>query len=295
MKQYDASLKLWWCFCKSHQIDPYEASVPFILQFMNERFQNGASHGTLNTTRSALSLLIGPRIGADDRIKRFMKGVFRSKPPLPKYNVTWDPSAVLDYLATLYPNEEISLEMLTKKLVTLLALTTGHRVQTLSMIKLKNIKFENDGVLIYIPDMIKTSRRGTLQPTLHLKRFHQKIEICAVRTLESYMNVTRSMRNNVDNLILTFKKPYHRASTQSISRWIKLSLQAAGIDVTIFSAHSTRHASTSAAARSGVNIDAIRNAAGWSQNSNTFAKHYNRPLSQDPAVFSTTISGLTNK
>lgn len=158
MKQYDSSIKRWWCFCILNKINPYEASVPFILQFLNECFQNGASYGTLNTTRSALSLLMGPRIGSDDRLKRFMKGVFRSKPPLPKYNVTWDPAVVLEYLAGLYPNDDLSLEMLTKKLATLLALTSGHRVQTLSMIKVHRIRFENDGVLIHIPDIIKTSR-----------------------------------------------------------------------------------------------------------------------------------------
>lgn len=137
---------------------------------MSESFESGASYGTINTTRSALSLLISSKIGSDERIKRFMRGVYRTKPPAPKYNFTWDPGVVLIYLASLYPNEDISLDKLTKKVVTILALTTGHRVQTLSLINIKNIKITNDGIQIYIPDIIKTSKTGSLQPLLHLKK-----------------------------------------------------------------------------------------------------------------------------
>lgn len=276
-------------FCREHSLDTYEASIPYILSFLTKCYQNGASYGTINTTRSALSLLMGPKIGSDDRLKRFIKGIFRSRPPMPKYDRTWDPGIVLNYLAGCYPNEEVTLEKLTKKLVTILALTTGHRVQTLSMIKISNMKFTDSGVEIYIPGIIKTSRRGSIQPMFHLKTFTQKKEICPVKTIQSYIDQTSSIRNSTDELILTFKKPYRNASTQTISRWIKLMLKEAGIDVTIFTAHSTRHASTSAANRSGVSIDVIRKAAGWSQNSAIFARHYNRPINQDTSEFSSVI------
>lgn len=278
MKQYDSSLKQWWSFCTKNRLDPYEASVPYILTFLSKQFDEGASYGTLNSCRSALSLVLGPKIGTDDRIKRFLKGVYRSKPPKPKYNYTWNPAIVLNYLSTL-PLIDISLEMLTRKLVTLLALATGHRVQTLSLISLKNITFTSEKASIFIPDLIKTSKRGALQPLLQLPTFETKIEICPVRTLKSYIAVTNPLRKNQEKLILTFKKPHLPASTQSISRWIKKTLQEADIDVNIFTAHSTRHSSTSAALRSGINIDQIQKTAGWSESSSTFARHYNRPIS----------------
>lgn len=285
MKQYDTALKLWWKFCLEQTINPYQASIPYILKFLSERFNAGSSYGTINSTRSALSLLIGPRVGNDDRIKRFIKGVFRSKPPTPKYNVTWDPSQVLNYLALCYPNEDIGLKKLTRKLVTILALTTGHRVQTLSLIKLQNVKFVTNGIQIHIPDLIKTSKRGNLQPILHLREYDPRIEICPVNTIKSYIKMTAAHRCESGSLILTYKKPYHMASTQSISRWIKFTLEEAGIDITCFTAHSTRHAATSCAKRSGINIDQIQKTAGWSQNSVTFARFYNRPISEDPSEF----------
>lgn len=278
LKQYNTGLRLWWVFCNENNLDPYTGSIPYIITFLTNRFNAGASYGTLNSFRSALSLLIGPRVGTDDRLKRFLKGVFKLKPTKPKYNSTWDPSIVLNLLGTWYPNDTIGVDKLTRKLVTLLALTTGHRMQTLSVIKIDNICHNNIGITINITDIIKTSRHGTEQPTLRLPYYNHKPEICPVRTILSYIELTKQYRNDLKELILTYKKPYKQASTQSIGRWIKSTLKEAGIDTEIFSSHSTRHASTSAALRAGMTVDAIRKCAGWSENSAIFAQYYNRPL-----------------
>lgn len=64
-------------------------------------------------------------------------------------------------------------------------------------------------------------------------------------------------------LILTLRKPFHPASSQRISKWIKSAFVAGGVDLSRFSSYSTRHAATSAAARAGVSIEMIRRAAGW--------------------------------
>ncbi|XP_049880301.1 uncharacterized protein LOC126376797 [Pectinophora gossypiella] len=295
LKQYNSSLKLWWSFCYKYKVDPYQGSVPFILKFLSECFQRGSSYGSLNTTRSALSLVVGPKVGTDDRIKRFFKGLFRINPPKPKYNITWDPGQVLDYLAQKYPNESLPLEFLTKKLVTILALTSGHRVQTLSLIKVININFTTGGVQIKVPDNIKTSRKNSLQPILHLKSYINKVEICPVLTIKSYIEATKNVRKDSHNLIITYNKPHRSASTQSLSRWIKATLAEAGIDTSIFSSHSTRHAATSAASRAGINIDLIRKTAGWSSTSATFARFYDRPVSVDPAAFSEAVCDTTNR
>ncbi|KAJ8980421.1 hypothetical protein NQ317_018813 [Molorchus minor] len=58
-------------------------------------------------------------------------------------------------------------------------------------------------------------------------------------------------------------------------------LNRSGLDTSRFTAHSTRHASTSAAARKGVSYDTIRLAAGWTRRSSTFANFYDRPIIED--------------
>ena len=50
-----------------------------------------------------------------------------------------------------------------------------------------------------------------------------------------------------------------------------------GIDITIFTAHSTRSTSTSTADNIGLSIKDIQKAAGWSGDS-TFRKYYNLPV-----------------
>lgn len=73
----------------------------------------------------------------------------------------------------------------------------------------------------------------------------------------------RSSHN--DRLILIIKQPYHPASSRTIERWIKQILErwikqtitSLGIDTTVFSAHNTRHTTTSAAHRAGVSVDVI--------------------------------------
>lgn len=238
-------------------------------------FHKGAQYGTLNSYKAALSLIIVNDLSKDTRITRFLKGVFRLRPPLPKYNSTWNPNCVLDYLSTRYPNENLSLEELSKKCITLLALTTAHRVQTLSKINIKNIEHFIDKILIKIPDIIKTSRLGSKQPILALPYFRQRVEICPAKTLISYLDKSASVRKS-DSLFINCKKPHNPVTTQTLSRWIKSTLGASGVDVSTFTAHSTRHASTSRAHAAGVNIDLIRNTAGWSGNSSTFARFYNR-------------------
>ncbi|KAL4707035.1 hypothetical protein ACJJTC_014314 [Scirpophaga incertulas] len=144
IRQYDSCLKKWFHYCKSNNLDMYETSVPNLILFLTELFNNGAQFGTLNSCRSALSLISGKQIGDDDRVKRFFRGVFRLRPSLPKYSITWDTSIVLNFLSNWYPNFEINFENLTKKLITLLALITAHRMQTLSKVNISNIEQHPD-------------------------------------------------------------------------------------------------------------------------------------------------------
>lgn len=75
-----------------------------------------------------MSLAIAPNLGKNDQVKRYFKGVYNLTPSAPRYISTWDPATVLDYLALWFPNEELCLNELTLKLITLLALVTAHRM-----------------------------------------------------------------------------------------------------------------------------------------------------------------------
>ncbi|CAG9137755.1 unnamed protein product [Plutella xylostella] len=274
--QYTSSWKLWWRYCHEKAFDFYNANVNNILDFLSNCYRLGSSYGTLNSHRSAIALINTNKVSEDERLKRFFRGIFKLRPTFPKYNVTWNPNIVLDYLSGLC-NETINLELLTKKTVMLLALASGQRIQTLSLVKTHNIKVYSDKIIIIIDDLVKTSGIGRAQPVLNLPFFVQNPNICPATTLQAYLNRTADHRTG-NKVLFTYKKPFRPASTQTIGRWLKETLSASGIDTTIFSAHSTRHAATSSAARAGVSFDIIRKSAGWTEHSSIFANFYNRPI-----------------
>lgn len=279
-KQYNSGLKCWWDYCNHNKLDPFAASVPEVLNFLSSHFNQGASYGTLNSYRSAIAQLLGPGIAQDSRVKRFFKGVFHLRPSTPKYINTWDPGCVLNFLRN-YHNDNISLEKVSHKLAMLLALASGQRVQTLALIEVKNINKSENGIEIKIPKKIKTSGRNTYQPLIVLPFMTNDFEICVASTLLHYLKRTEERRTNenkTSNLFLTCKKPFHNATSQTISRWIKKTMLEAGINTNVFTPHTTRHASTSMAFNKGIMYNTIRLAAGWTENSNTFAKFYNRPM-----------------
>lgn len=113
---------------------------------------------------------------------------------------------------------------------------------------------------------------------LILPFFEERPEICPGKTLITYLDKTKNIRKDFPNLFISFRKPFNVVSPQTLSRWVKSTLALSGIDVTMFSAHSTRHAATSAAYRLGVSIDLIKQTAGWSGSSDMFAKFYNKSL-----------------
>ena len=277
------------------KINGFEVSPEHLISFLTLHFNRGSSYGTLNSYRSAISQITKFDISQDFRLKRFFKGVYGLRPNTPKYDTIWDPSVVLNYIEQL-KNETLSLQEITCKLTVLLLLSTGQRLQTITNIELCNIISTPDGINIKIPKRLKTSGINKTQPNITLPYFKEKPNLCVAQTIKTYINKTASLRGPQSNhLIITFKAPYKNASSQTLSRWVKTTLKKCGIDTTVFTAYSTRHAATSAAARKGASIDTIRCSAGWSSRSNMFALFYHRQIKDNnfaPLVLSSTSKFL---
>jgi len=118
---------------------------------------------------------------------------------------------------------------------------------------------------------------GYKDPVLKIKAYPPDRRLCVFTYLKVYLARTAKIRNGEKRLFVTYQKPVHQASRDSLSRWTKAVLKEAGLDTNIFSAHSVRGASATAASLGGANIEEILESAGWS-NTQTFAKFYNKPL-----------------
>ena len=78
-------------------------------------------------------------------------------------------------------------------------------------------------------------------------------------------------------LQLSYVKPFKLVTNSTIGRWVKCFLQDSGIDIKKISAHSSRTASSSYGFLSGLPLNDVLKAGGWT-NAGTFAKHYNKPI-----------------
>lgn len=210
-------------------------------------------------------------------ISRFVKGCAKKRPSKPRYDSTWDVDPVLKELEKWFPLNSLDMKTLSYKLVVLLALGTSHRLQTLASIKVDNIVETQCGIEIRIPDHIKTSKKGKPQPVLKLPKFEDRPGLCICHTLLYYLEQTRELRTNEKHLLISLNKPHKAVKEDTIGRWIKTSLEKLGVDKR-FTAHSTRHASTSKAATKGVSMMEIKRVAGWSQSSRVFADFYQLPI-----------------
>ncbi|KAK2558650.1 hypothetical protein P5673_018844, partial [Acropora cervicornis] len=62
--------------------------------------------------------------------------------------------------------------------------------------------------------------------------------LCVFTHLKEYLQRTKLLRGNETKLLLSHAKPHHRASRDTISRWIHSIMAEAGVDVTTFKPHS---------------------------------------------------------
>ena len=136
---YNVYLAKFTKYCSDKQIQPHEGTVEHGIQFLHNLYKEGKKYGYIAAPRSALSAVLPKRdglsFGKDELVTKFLKGIFRERPQLPRYVQIYDPNIILEYANSLPANHELLLEQLSKKLATLLMLLSGQRGQTLPLIR----------------------------------------------------------------------------------------------------------------------------------------------------------------
>lgn len=273
-KQYQVYLKKWTLYCKKRKWEPNEYKVQRCVKFLMNLYKEHLGYSAINTARSALSALFdNPPVGEKPVIKRFMRGIFNTRPTKPRYTKIWDVSVVLKYLDKCAPAHELTLKQLTMKVVTLCALVTAQRCQTLHAMNLDHCQIGMTNATFNIRDILKHNTPKNNNNDIILPSYPDNKRLCVVTYLKKYIKRTKPFRRS-QKLFISFQSPYHPVSKDTISRWIKATMQKAGIDTQMFKAHSTRAAATSAVTRH-VDISTILKTAGWS-NCRTFATYYDK-------------------
>ena len=154
-------------------------------------FERGLRYDGINTAKSAISAITEPKhgltLGSQPLISRFMKGVFRSRPPVPRYEATSDVQVVLSHLASFAPVKKKHLDL---KSVTY-------------TLDLQLIKTGTDMVEFAFPTHIKQSRTGYKNPSLQLKAYPADPGLCVVTHLREYIAKTQELRGPESKLLIS--------------------------------------------------------------------------------------------
>ncbi|KAG1050452.1 hypothetical protein G6F43_007274 [Rhizopus delemar] len=294
-KAYDNGWKHWqeWCFQQDPQINPTAYNSANVLHFLVDNNKFSSNH--LNTLRSSIASVfrvLHPEeipLANQSIIQAFFATKRRSEikiPSTPQLE-TWNIDKMTDFLVSTWADSSsLTLYDLQLKTVALLCLATMSRPRSdIGRLQFQYIIFKFEGSNNSIPtgvkihfrepkeNQVKTTRLGLLQDT----------RICPVSTLYQFISKSNDLRANLPTYHTLFlahiEKPeqvaYIRPST--MSSWVKSIMERSGIDTTIYKAHSIRSASSTKAVEKGHSIQAVKEHAGWSLNSNTFERFYYKP------------------
>ena len=163
-KQYKTAWKAWCRWCSERSSDPFQANIDAFIDFPFSSFEQGKHYSTVNTYRSVVSFTVeavtGWKMGDYYLVVRFLKGVYMEKSPQRRYDSTWDVSLVTKYVKDRNSCESLSLKHLTLKTVTLSALVTAQRSQSLPALNLDNLSILDCKLAFTVADRTKTSRPG---------------------------------------------------------------------------------------------------------------------------------------
>ena len=94
IKTYKSHWKKFCDYCLKENVDPFTCPVPVVSNYLHFLFQRGLKYRSVCTHASAVSKyhhLVSDRpIGVHPYITEVLKDVFLKKPPIPKYQTTWN-------------------------------------------------------------------------------------------------------------------------------------------------------------------------------------------------------------
>ena len=197
----------------------------------------------------------------------------------------WDIQILLDYIATGRPNKSLTLRQLGGRLACLIRLATVHRSCNLCCLDIRSMSWTNNRTSVHfilnapsktVNAQTEPSRAKKLQTLsleqipLHPEELKQR-NLCPVRALKCYLKKTKPIRQT--NALFIESNEFTAVATSTIGKWIKNTMEEAGVDISIYGPHSVRSASVSKAYGAGASVAHILRKAGW-KSKTTFIKHY---------------------
>ena len=125
-------------------------------------------------------------------------------------------------------------------------------------------------ILSTLIQFTKQQDQEYINPLCCFQSFRSNEKLCISNCLKECRSCNDLLRENLEErpqqLILSYAYPHKPVNSQTIAQYVKHFLGMRGIDITIFTAHSTlRSAPTSTANNMGFSIKGTQKAVGWSR------------------------------
>lgn len=284
-KAYNRVWKRFSSWCLKQRIDPEVYNIKTICDFFDGN--STLAYDTLIIWRASIQSVYSvihpnqPLIKDDKKVKKIFQAHRKKLKAIPSEDKlqTWDTDIVFHYLQSWGLTTALPLERLQVKLVVLLCLSTMWRPRSdIGRLLLDDVMIDQHGLTLTSREpkegKFKKSRLEELQV--------DNQEFCPVYTMKIFLNKTASLREEHPGLRKKVFIGYidnsnnlpTPASEKTIASWLVQVLDAAGIDTTIYKAHSFRAAAATKAYMQGNSAESIKSHANWSLSSDTFERHY---------------------
>ena len=138
----------------------------------------------------------------------------------------------------------MSLECLTKTLAALMCILSGQRTQTMRLLNTNYMHIDGNHCIFYTASLLKITRPGFHQHPLEFRRYTSE-SLCVITYIKWYLLETKKLRDSDGGFFISFKPPHKAVTSTTIARWVVNVLKEAGVNVSVFSAHSTTSAASS--------------------------------------------------
>ena len=269
----------WKEYCAEKNLLYDSPTVDQFLNFFTELFNQGVSHSVLISAKSAVAHVLRMKyrhIPQHPSVIKFFKGSFNLRPPLSRLFFVWDVQIMFEYFRSLGNNRQISDKHLSHKLLILLLLLGGQRLNSVFHFTIDRIIISNTSVTFSPKVVLKQSKPG---PKLDIfeYRAYSDTKLCVLECVKEYIH-RRNDRVNKEQkrLFITYRKPYRTASIDILCRWIKETFAETNL-IENLAPRSCRSASTTKAFNMNLDILDIVRKACWS-NAKTFLQHYKKEI-----------------
>ena len=187
-----------------------------LLEYFTHLYNAGVSYSVLNSSKSVLSHIVFlpqySSISEHPQIIKYFIGVCNLRPPTQKKAFVWDIKILFHYFNHKGENDQLSDKSLTQKLLILLLLLGGQRMNTVYFFSVDRMTVTDIGVTFSPNHVLKHSKPGTKLDSFHYRAYHNR-KLCVVDCLKEYLDCRRTKAQaDTKALFITYDKPFRAAA-----------------------------------------------------------------------------------